>query len=50
VRTLRVHEELGVVPRPHPTRGHEERVVDEMVVGADGEQRRRQSVQIGVER
>ncbi len=47
---VRVEQHLGVVPRQLPARGHEHRVVDEMVGGAGGEQRGRHPGEVGVQR
>jgi hypothetical protein len=41
---------LGAVAGPLPAGGHEQRVLEERVEVADGEERRRQVVQLGIER
>ena len=50
VRCVGVHDELGVVAGHLPTCGHEEGVVDQVVVAADGEQRRRHPAEVGIQR
>src|ERR1700761_8517901 len=50
MRAARINREFRLVARRHPPGVHEQRVVEQRILGPDAEQRRTQTFQVSIER